>query len=89
MEDGRVVLREKQSFSNRPDKFRSHSKRVPNLLAGAPLLPGPITPNYVPLTSPELSRSNESFQVSVLFISSSILVSLFPGSLPSCWPPVS
>ena len=38
-----------------PVKQRNNAKRVPNLLAGAPLLPGPVTPNFVPHSAPDVS----------------------------------
>jgi hypothetical protein len=39
-------------LDNRRFRKGVRSRRVPNLLAGAPLIPGPITPSFVPSQSP-------------------------------------
>lgn len=39
-------------LDNRRFRKGGRSRRVPNLLAGAPLIPGPITPSFVPSQSP-------------------------------------
>ena len=39
-------------YESRKPRHPTRSRRVPNLLSGVPLIPGPMTPNFVPLGSP-------------------------------------
>lgn len=40
-------------YESRRNRGHQRSRRVPNLLSGPPLIPGPVTPNFVPACSPE------------------------------------
>ena len=82
---GKSVLSETQNTNrleerNRP---RHHSKRVPNLLAGTPLLPGPVTPNFVPIKSPEIDVGGVSQHQPIVMFPSFMLGS---GFLPEQGP---
>ena len=91
----RNVFSENTNFNRmeeRANRPRHQSKRVPNLLSGVPLLPGPVTPNFVPMCSPE-STGFPQYQSVAMFPSFMLAPSVltgesFPGltNLPGMYP---